>query len=126
MANNHEQWLKEQGARVIASRPLYRAFVDPLMQYTASEINELTFQTRQEQLYQIEVSSPILQRWRSYADRLQHIIDDADRYDKTPVGIRVEQRQRHQELLEENPMYKQAWDEFQQIRALMGEDPLWP
>ncbi len=122
-----KEWLNEQGVRVIAQRPLRRAVIQPFW----LEEKDSTFSTNmtsavEDTLYHIEVTGATLERWRQYELRLNHVIEHADMTNGLPVVFFTEARGRHNKLLEENPMYQQAWREFQEIRSLLGESVHWP
>jgi len=128
------EWLAKQGARVVSSTPLRRAFYNPISNWfkkpdSMTAMETLDYQSYTEsgdEMLNIDVPASVVKIWQSYESRLDHITKDADRYGVTPVQLELVQRKRHMELLHQNPMYHEAWLEFQSIRALLGETTNWP
>lgn len=120
-----ETWLNEQGARIVNQRPLRRAFFLPPWRF--NEEDKFAEPSAVDDVaYTIEVTGTMVHRWMQFQNRLMHIIDHADFNNESPTTYYNEARERHEKLLEENPMYQQAWQEFQQIRVLLGETSYWP
>lgn len=121
-----ETWLREQGAKIVGRHPLRRAFFH-LPQW---ELHKQRFDAEpnilEDVAYTIEVTGVMVHRWMQFQSRLMHIIDHADLKNGSPPGVYIEARERHAKMLEENPMYQQAWKEFQEIRVLLGETSYWP
>jgi hypothetical protein len=120
-----ESWLREQGAKIVNRRPLRRAFFLPPWKF--NEEDKFAEPSPVEDVaYTIEVTGTMVHRWMQFQSRLMHIIEHADRNNGLPIVYLTETRERHEKLLEENPMYQQAWQEFQEIRTLLGESRHWP
>lgn len=127
MSDSHDEWLKEQGARVIEKRSLRRAFLQPFSFSGIDDINDtINYRECEEHLYKIEVTSATLKKWQMYESRLNHVIKYADEHDSSPTNFYLDNRVKHQDMLVNNPMYREAWKEFQSIRALLGQDTHWP
>jgi hypothetical protein len=125
MSIDHEEWLKEQGARVIEKRPLRRALFQPLSFRESPDIDTaITYS--EDYVYKIEVTGATLRKWQMYESRLHYVIKYADEQDSSPTNFYLDNRAKHDDLLVTNPMYKEAWNEFQSIRALLGQDTYWP
>lgn len=126
MSNDHETWLKEQGVRVVGKQPLRRYVLDRMpVNYTASDMLAV-MNTIDDCVYHLEVPSAIVNRWSSTHKRWEHLLETAERNNTHPTHMYIKNLERHRELLAENPMYREAWMEFQSIRALLGEDTYWP
>lgn len=126
MSNDHESWLKEQGVRVVGKQPLRRYVLDRMpVNYTASDMLAV-MNTIDDCVYHLEVPSAIVNRWASTDKRWAQVMETAERNNTSPVHLYIKNIERHRELLAENPMYREAWLEFQSIRALLGEDTYWP
>lgn len=126
MSNDHETWLKEQGVRVVGKQPLRRYVLDRMpVNYTASEMLAV-MNTIDDCVYHIEVPTAIVNKWASTEKRWMHLLETAERNNTHPAHLYIKNIERHRELLAENPMYREAWMEFQSIRALLGEDTHWP
>ncbi len=121
---DQEAWLKEQGARIQNRRPLRRAFFLPPKTFSEDVFAEPS--VVEDVVYQLEVTGTMVHRWMQFQSRLMDIIDHAHRHNSFPTESYAELRRRHEHMLEENPMYQQAWREFQEIRALLGESTYWP
>lgn len=127
----HEQWLVDQGATIVGCRPLYQAVMNPMMSKALDESEHIEMQRilDQQKLYRIEASTSVVKRWKRQCDQVERAYEYSDQYANhmTHMGNYFShQLQRHQQLLENNPMYRQAWEEFQQVRLLLGETTLWP
>jgi hypothetical protein len=126
MADDHESWLQEQGARIVGRQPLRRYILDRMpVNYTATDMMA-TVNTAEDYLYHLEVPAALVKRWSKTSRQLKYLIELADRHNSSPVTEYAKGVERHHELLHENPMYREAWREFQSIRALLGEDTYWP
>jgi hypothetical protein len=127
MADSHDEWLQEQGARVIEKRSLRRAFFQPFSFSVIDDINDtINYRECEEHLYKIEVTSATLKKWQMYEARLEHVIRYADEHDTSPTNFYIDNRAKHNDMMVNNPMYREAWKEFQSIRALLGQDTHWP
>lgn len=127
MADSHDEWLQEHGVRVIEKRPLRRAFFQPFSFKESPDIDTaITYSEHEEHLYKIEVSSATLKKWQMYEARLHHVIKYADDHDSSPTNFYLDNRAKHDDMMVNNPMYREAWKEFQSIRALLGQDTYWP
>lgn len=126
MSDDHETWLREQGARIVGKQSLRRYILDRMpLDYTAADMTA-TVNTAEDYLYHLEVPAALVNRWGKTSRQLKHLIELADRHNSSPVSEYAKGVERHHELLHENPMYREAWREFQSIRALLGEDTYWP
>jgi hypothetical protein len=127
MSDSHDEWLKEQGARVIEKRPLRRVLFQPFSFSESPDINTAMLDIdHEDHVYKIEVTSATLKKWQMYESRLHHVIKYADEHDSSPTNFYLDNRSKHNDLLVNNPMYREAWKEFQSIRALLGQDTYWP
>jgi hypothetical protein len=126
MSDDHETWLREQGARIVGKQSLRRYILDRMpVNYTATDMMA-TVNTADDYLYHLEVPAALVNRWSRTSRQLHHIIELAERHNTSPIAEYIKPIERHRELLHENPMYREAWREFQSIRALLGEDTNWP
>lgn len=137
MSDSHrteqEQWLVEQGAHVKNMRPLRRYYAEP--PFLSSSINDdpsamtaVQYQAKhfEEQVYTVEVRSSTVKQWQAMDKRMSWTTGDNEGKSwGNPTNWLVQWR-RHQQLLDQNEMYRQAWLEFQSIRALIGEATDWP
>lgn len=127
MANSHDEWLQEHGVRVIEKRPLRRAVSTPFSFKVSLDIDTaITYSEHEEHLYHIEVRCATLKKWQMYESRLNHVIEYADKQDTSPTNFYLDNRAKHDDMMVNNPMYREAWEEFQCIRALLGQDTHWP
>lgn len=133
MSEDHEQWLRKQGVKIVGRNTLHRALM-PRFDYNSNgpidfaPINSIT-----EQVYQVEIDERTIDRLRRNETLLLSAMEHASRltrqgmFNSNSVGqYFIDNSNRHYELLKENPMYKEAWKEFQTIRVLLGETPHWP
>ena len=140
MSVDHESWLRKQGARIIGQRTLHRASMPRFYHQVINDgkISEATFETTTEQVYQVELDERTIEKFERIESTVKQALDYANRFNSrqqvTYSGVGpndvsdffIQNRERHLELLKENQMYKDAWKEFQSIRALLGETPHWP
>lgn len=131
MSKDLEEWLVDQGVTVLGRRSLYRAYENPRLTGFVDEPNlaaqEISRILESENIYKIETSTGVIKRWKRQSDQMQAAITWANINTHGHVGSYfTEQYQRHLQLLAENPMYRQAWKEFQEMRALLGETTQWP
>jgi hypothetical protein len=135
MSDNHEQWLKKQGAKVVGQITQRRASIPTYRDFTRGDetINWAPMETTTEQVYQVEIDERTVERLRRNESLLQNAIDHASKLTRqgllnsNSVGqYFIDNSHRHHELLKENSMYREAWREFQSIRVLLGETPHWP
>lgn len=132
MSQDHEEWLVDQGVTVLGRRPLYRAYANPRLTGFVDEPNptqalEISRILESENIFKIEASTGVIKRWKRQSDQIQAAITWANVNTHGHVGSYfTEQYQRHLQLLAENPMYRQAWKEFQEVRILLGETTQWP
>lgn len=144
MAFDHELWLKAQGIK-ITGRQTLRRMLDPGYMNWGPEREDgridwsaEQYKIREERLYQVELTEQTIERLEMHEASMRHAIDYANRkytarissgYSGGPSDVTaffIENKERHQELLNENSMYRDAWREFQSIRVLLGESPHWP
>jgi Mor family transcriptional regulator len=128
MSEDHEEWLRKQGVRVTGRSTLRHASM-PAFSWMNDDspvdwMPDATIRT--EQVYTVELTETILKKLQYNEDRLQHIHEYAKRTGGMPESYFLDNSERHRNLLQENQMYKDAWKEFQTIRALLGETPHWP
>jgi hypothetical protein len=127
MSNSHDEWLQEQGVRVIEKRPLRRALFQPISFRQSPDIDTaITYSDYEDHLYKIEVTGAMLKKWQMCEARLDHVIRYADKQDTSPTSFYLDNRAKHNDMMVNNPMYREAWQEFQSIRALLGQDTYWP
>jgi hypothetical protein len=134
MADDHEQWLRKQGVKIISRHTLRRASIPPYMLYPKDEpIDWAPAETITEQVYQVELDQKTIERLQRYEVMIHTAMEHSARLNRHGfVGSGnvgqyfIENSNRHHELLKENSMYKDAWKEFQSIRVLLGETPHWP
>jgi hypothetical protein len=143
MAVDHITWLKKQGVKITGQHILRRVNVPPF--YGAvpqtSAIDWAPMDSTTEHVYQVELDERTIERFEHNQTTIERALDHANVYNSRPQsgysGHRgrsqldvsdffIQNRERHLALLKENPMYKDAWKEFQSIRALLGENPHWP
>jgi hypothetical protein len=131
VTDSHDEWLKKQGVQVVSKQPVRQAFLKPIDPFkisldTFDAVDHVHF--HETQRYCIEVSEAVLTQWQKRDRQLQHIQEyAAESNSSLPYyDFYIKNKDRHEKLLSENPMYKQAWMEFQSIRALYGEDTMWP
>lgn len=135
MSDSHwteqEQWLAEQGAHVKGVRSLQSISSMPLSLHNYHNDESLTamqahYRHWEEPVYNVEVRGSTVKQWQAIDKRMgwtagkgiNNSWGDPDRW--------LAQWRRHQQLLDQNEMYRQAWIEFQSIRALIGEATDWP
>lgn len=143
MALDHEQWLRQQGVRITGRHTLRRASAPSFMNWANDQEHDRIdwsdqYTTSEEQVYQVELDERTIERLGRMEADIHHAIDYANRkytarvasgYKGGPSDVTqffIENKERHLELLKENSMYRDAWKEFQSIRALLGETPHWP
>jgi hypothetical protein len=144
MAFDHESWLKAQGIKIIGRQTLRRMFDPGYMNWGSNwadgriDWSAERYKIREEHLYQVELTEQTIERLEMSEASMRHAIDYANRkytvrgssgYTGGPSDVTaffIENKERHQELLNENSMYRDAWKEFQSIRVLLGETPHWP
>lgn len=143
MAFDHESWLRKQGVRITGRHTLRRAATPSFMNWANDQEHDridwsAQFTTTEEQVYQVEMDEHTIERFERFESTVKHALDHANRYNGRPQSgysgygpndvsdFFIQNRERHNELLKENSMYRDAWKEFQSIRALLGETPHWP
>lgn len=144
MALDHESWLKAQGIKITGRQTLRRMFDPGYMNWGPEredgriDWSAERYKIREEHLYQVELTERTIERLEMSEASMRHAIDYANRkytvrgssgYNGGPSDVTaffIENKERHQELLNENSMYRDAWQEFQSIRVLLGESPHWP
>jgi hypothetical protein len=144
MAFDHESWLRKQGVKIVGRHTLRRA-VDPgYMDWSSNwadgriDWSAERYTVREEYVYTVELDQQTIERLGRSESTIKHALDHASRhssgrnngysgYGPNDVSdFMIENKERHLKLLQENPMYKDAWQEFQSIRVLLGETPHWP
>ena len=144
MSFDHESWLRKQGVRITGRHTLRRTSAPSYMNHWASDQEDgridwaKQYTTTQEQVYTVELDERTIERLERMEADIHHAIDYANRNytSRSDIGYKggpsdvtaffIENKERHEELLKENSMYRDAWKEFQSIRALLGETPHWP
>ena len=123
LPSNHEEWLAKHGVRVDNITQQHRAYIEPLR---LSELSEewSPVKTITDRVYHARLPENVLSEWQHTETRLHRILDLSNKVQNRTldVNIIIEAHKRHRFLLETNSMYKDAWSEFQTIRALLGED----
>jgi hypothetical protein len=116
-------WLEEQGARVVSKRPMRR--VSFKFQDTSfhTDIDFIQHQIEEDHVFTVEIPGPVLRDIKEKAARLDHIMEWTKKNNSSASQYFHEHIKRHHALLEDNPMYRDAYKEFMSIRALLGEDP---
>jgi len=128
MSDNHERWLKEQGASIVGRRLARRVRYDPMAFIESSKLSYDSHFLNQEEdtIFQIEASVETVDKWYYAHQRLSNVYEYAERTGGMPEDFFIKNNERHRALLRDNPMYRDAWKEFQSIRALVGENTAWP
>jgi hypothetical protein len=134
MAIDHDEWLRKQGVKITGRYTLRRASIPSYMLYPKDEpIDWAPAETITEQVYQVEIDERTLDRLQRLESIVQIAMEHASRVNRTSpdrsgsVGqFYMDNSERHRELLKENSMYRDVWEEFQSIRVLLGETPHWP
>lgn len=116
-------WLEEQGARVVSKRPLRRVSFKSIDTSFHADVEYIQNQIEEDHVFTVEMSGPVLRNIKGKAARLDHIMEWAKKNNSSVSQYFHEQIKRHYTLLEDNPMYKDAYKEFMSIRALLGEEP---
>ena len=134
MSNDHQEWLYTQGATVTGQRTLRRALM-PRFNYSSEPIDWAPIESQHEQVYQVEMPERTVDLLMRNENTLRHAVTHVIKGSYSAGNLSntgtiaefyIQQREKHYQLLKENQMYKDAWKEFQSIRALLGEDPYWP
>lgn len=138
MAIDHDEWLRKQGVKITGRHTLRRAHQPTYMNWASGREDgridwSEQYTTTEEQVYQVEIDERTVDRLQRLESIVQIAMEHASRVNrKSPdrsgsVGqFYMDNSQRHHELLKENSMYRDAWQEFQTIRVLLGETPHWP
>jgi hypothetical protein len=143
MTIDHESWLRKQGVKITGRHTLRRASAPSFMNWSSDRADDRIdwseqFTTLEEQVYQVELDERTIERLERMESDILHAIEYANgRYtSRGDIGYKggpsdvtqffIDNKERHLELLQENSMYRDAWKEFQSIRALLGETPHWP
>lgn len=128
MSIDHEEWLNKQGVRVTNRSTLRHASMPAVSWMQEDGSVNWTSQsfTHTEQVYTVELTESIVSRFKYNEDQLGYIQEYAKRNGTMTASYYIDKSERHRQLLQENPMYRDAWREFQSIRVLLGETPHWP
>ena len=136
MSDDHEQWLRKQGATVVNQLQRHRASIPPYRDWARGgdeSIDYAPMQTTVERVYQVELDERTIERLRHNESMILNALEHAVRLNRhgfinsNSVGqYFMDNSNRHQDLLKENSMYRDAWREFQSIRVLLGETAHWP
>jgi hypothetical protein len=134
MSSDHEEWLHKHGVKVTGHRTLRRALM-PHYNYSNDPIDWAPVETTTEPVYEAEIPARAVDSLMRNESTLRHAITHVTKGSysagnlsntATIAEFYIQQREKHYELLKDNQMYKDAWKEFQSIRALLGEEPYWP
>jgi hypothetical protein len=144
MAFDHESWLRKQGVKITSRHTLRRASNPGYMDWGSNwadgriDWSAERYTVREECVYTVELDQQTIERLERMEADIHHAIEYANRkytsrsavgYTGGPSDVTqffIDNKERHQELLKENSMYRDAWREFQTIRVLLGETPHWP
>jgi len=140
MAEDHEQWLKTQGVKIIGRHTLRRASAPSFMNWANDREHDRIdwseqFTTTEEQVYQVELDERTIGKFERLESTVKYALEYMDRKhggqrpsapSNDVADYYIDNKERHLALLQENSMYRDAWKEFQSIRALLGETPHWP
>ncbi len=136
MSDDHEQWLRKQGVKIVGRHTLHRTSMPSYRDWAQGGDESIDFgpmEVRTEQVYQVEMDERTIERLKHNELMIINALEHAARLNRqgflnsNSVGqYFIENSNRHHELLKENSMYKDAWKEFQTIRVLLGETPHWP
>lgn len=140
MSVDHAKWLEQQGVQIIDQHTLCRAANPSYMNWDSNGGVDWAerFTTTEEQAYTVVLDERTIERFKRMEADIHHAIEYANRryttrnavgYTGGPSDVTqffIDNKERHVELLRENSMYRDAWQEFQSIRALLGETPHWP
>ena len=140
MAEHHEKWLKTQGVKIIGRHTLRRASNPGYVNWDRKQENSHIdwseqFTTTNEDVYQVELDEHTIGKFERFESTVKYALQYMDRKfggqryaapSSDVLNYYIDNNERHLVLLEENSMYKDAWKEFQAIRALLGETPHWP
>lgn len=127
-----EQWLEQQGVYVKGVRSLRSISTTPMLSTDYYNDNSLTAMQAharvwEEPVYTVEVRASTVKQWQAMDKRMNYIAGAGGEFNGwSDPGDFVKAWRRHQQLLDQNPMYRESWTEFQSIRALLGETPHWP
>lgn len=143
MSEDHEQWLRRQGVKIVGRHTLRRAHQPSYINWASDREDgridwSEQYTTTTEEVYQVELDERTIGRLERMEADIKHAIEFANRtHGGHLTGYRgpgpsdisdfyIENKERHLDLLKENSMYRDAWKEFQSIRVLLGETPHWP
>ena len=140
MAEHHEKWLKTQGVKIIGRRTLRRASNPGYMNWDHKQENSHIdwseqFTTTNEDVYQVELDERTIGKFERFESTIKYALQYMDHQhggqrfaapSSDVLNYYIDNNERHLALLEENSMYRDAWKDFQTIRALLGETPHWP
>ena len=140
MADSHESWLRKQGVKIVGRHTLRRASAPSYMNWGSDREDGRIdwsdqFTTTQEQVYQVELDEQTIGKFERLESTVKYALEYMDRKhgrqtyappSNDVADYYIENKERHLELLKENSMYRDAWQEFQSIRVLLGETPHWP
>ena len=135
MSDNHVEWLQKQGVRIMDRRTLRRAHIAPYSVCASDDpINWTPIESITESVYQVELTEKLIERFEYNESAMAHAIDYVARKhgqksylnNNSYSEFHIDNSERHAALLKDNQMYRDAWKEFQSIRALLGETTTWP
>lgn len=126
-----EQWLKEQGACVKGMRPLRSIYAMPLTMNNVKDESLTAIQAQarvwEEPIYTVEIRGSTIKQWQAMDKRMNFITNSRDgNTGWSDPGDFIKEWREHRQLLDQNEMYREAWIEFQSIRALLGKTTNWP
>ena len=140
MSDSHESWLRKQGVKIVGRHTLRRASAPSYMNWGSDREDGRIdwsdqFTTTTEQVYQVELDEQTIGKFERLESTVKYALEYMDRKhgrqtyappSNDVADYYIENKERHLELLKENSMYRDAWQEFQSIRVLLGETPHWP
>jgi len=128
-----EQWLAEQGARIKGMRSLHSVSAIPMLPHVYKNDESLTAMQAhariwEEPVYTVEIRGSTIKQWQAMDKRMNFITNSRDGSNTgwSDPGDFIREWREHRQLLDQNQMYREAWVEFQSIRALLGKTTNWP
>lgn len=125
MPSSHKNWLQQEGVSLISERYITRPQLLRNVNYIYNNNDTVEMTVEKNTVYKVEITDAQISKWKYYEEQYNYIMSAHIR----EPGIHnffAKNQNRHRELLAENSMYREAWVEFQSIRALLGEDTHWP
>jgi hypothetical protein len=127
MSKDHEEWLRKHGVRVTGKSTRRHALMPAFGFMKDNDSIDWAPQTIQtEDVYNVELTESLINRLQNIEDQLEWVTQHAQKTGGHIASFFLSNSERHLELIKENPMYRDAYREFQSIRALLRETPHWP